>query len=123
VRAENDQEAENFANIEISKITNWAKENKVTFKEQKSKVMLATRRRRREITEVNIYLNSKPLQQLKSIRYLGITIDNKLSFREHISSTTNKCTTLVNPFAKSAKLNWELKQEALNTIHTRAILS
>jgi len=35
VRAENVQEAENFANIEISKILNWAKENKINFNEQK----------------------------------------------------------------------------------------
>jgi len=55
--------------------------------------MLATRRKRREITEVNIYLYYKPLQQVKNIRYFGITIDNKLRFREHIISTTNKCIT------------------------------
>jgi len=84
--------------------------------------MLATRRKRREISEVNIYLNSKPLQQVKNIRYLGITIDNKLSFREHVISTTNKCTTLIHTLAKPAKLNWELKQEALNTIYEGAIL-
>jgi len=94
VRTENVQEAENFANIEMNKI-NWAKENKITFNEKNSKVILATRRKRREITEVNIYLNSKPLQQVKNIRYLEITVDNKLSFREHIISTTNKCTTLI----------------------------
>jgi len=65
VRAENFGEAANFAKIEINKITNWAKENKINFKEQKFKVMLAARMKRREITEVNIYLNSKPLQQAK----------------------------------------------------------
>jgi len=43
VRAENVQEAENFVNMEINKITNWAKENKINFHEQKSKVMLATK--------------------------------------------------------------------------------
>ena len=121
VRTENVQEAENFANIEMNKI-NWAKENKITFNEKNSKVILATRRKRREITEVNIYLNSKPLQQVKNIRYLEITVDNKLSFREHIISTTNKCTTLIHTLAKSAKLNWGLKQEALNTIYKGAIL-
>jgi len=42
--------------------------------------MLATRRQRKEITEVNVYLNSKPLQQAKSIKYLGITLDTKLNF-------------------------------------------
>jgi len=47
VRAGNVQEAENFANIEINKITNWEKQNKITFNEQKSKVMLATRRKRK----------------------------------------------------------------------------
>ena len=117
VRAENVKEAENFANIEINKITNWAKENKINFNEQKSKVMLATRRKRREITEVNIYLNFKPPQHFKSIKYLGITVDNKLSFREHIISTTSKCTTLIHTLEKSAKLNWEHKQKALNTIY------
>jgi hypothetical protein len=45
VRAENAQEAENFANIEIGKIKNSAKE-KITFNEQKSKVMLVTRRKK-----------------------------------------------------------------------------
>jgi len=122
IRAGNVQEAENFANIEINKITNWEKENKITFNEQKSKVMLATRRKRREIAEVNVYLNSKPLQQVKSTKYLGITLDTKLSFRELIISTTNKCTQLIHTLAKSAKLNWGLKQEALNTIYKGAIL-
>jgi hypothetical protein len=46
VRAENVQEAENYANIDIGKISNWAKENKITFNEQKSKVMLLTLWRR-----------------------------------------------------------------------------
>jgi septum formation inhibitor-activating ATPase MinD len=116
VRAENVQEAENFANIEIGKISNWAKENKITFNEQKSKVMLVTRRKRREKTEVNIYLNTKPLEQVNSIKYLGIIIDSKMHFREHIISTAKKCTTLIHTLAKSAKLNWGLKHEALNTI-------
>ena len=75
-------------NIEINKIKKWAKENKIIFDEQKSEVMLATRRKRKEITEVNVYLNPKPLQQAKSIKYLGITLDTKLNFREHIISTT-----------------------------------
>jgi len=122
VRAENVQEAENFANIEINKITKWAKENKITLNEQKSKLMPATRRKRREITEVNIYLNSKLLEHVKNIIYLGITIEKKLSFREHIISTTNKCTMLIHTLAKLAKLNWGLKQEALNTIYKGAIL-
>jgi len=31
VKAETVREAENYANIQISKITKWAKDNKITF--------------------------------------------------------------------------------------------
>ena len=47
VRAETVREAENYANIEIRKILNWAKDNKIVFNEQKSKVILVTRKKRR----------------------------------------------------------------------------
>jgi hypothetical protein len=47
-RAETIRETENFANIEISKILKWAKDNKIIFNEQKSKVMVITRRKRKQ---------------------------------------------------------------------------
>jgi hypothetical protein len=46
VKTETAKEAENFANIEIRKITKWAEDNKIKFNEQKSKVMLITRRKK-----------------------------------------------------------------------------
>jgi len=73
-------------------------------------------------TCTHTYTHIKPLEQVKSIKYLGITIDNKMNFREHIISTTKKCTTLIHTLAKSAPLNWGFKQEALNTIYKGAIL-
>jgi hypothetical protein len=45
-----------------------------------------------------------------------------MHFRKHIISTAKKCSTLIHTLAKSAKLNWGLKQEALNTIYKGAIL-
>jgi hypothetical protein len=55
MRAENVREAENFANIEVNKIK-WAEENQITFSEQKSTVMVVTRRKRKESTDVYIYI-------------------------------------------------------------------
>jgi hypothetical protein len=42
-KAESIREAENIANVKLSKITTRAKENKIRFNEQKSKVMLIKR--------------------------------------------------------------------------------
>jgi hypothetical protein len=119
VRAENVKEAENYANIDIGKISNWAKENKITFNEQKHAI---NKKEKKGKTKVNIYLNTKLLEQVNSIKYLGIIIDSKMHSREHIISTANKCTTLIHTLVKPAKLNWGLKQEALNTIYKGAIL-
>ena len=41
-------EAENIMNVELSKISDWARENQLQFNEQKSQVMLMTRRKRKE---------------------------------------------------------------------------
>jgi hypothetical protein len=43
IKADSIREAENIANVELSKITAWAKDNEIRFNEQKSKVMLMTR--------------------------------------------------------------------------------
>jgi len=84
--------------------------------------MVVTRRKRRENTKVYIFLKNKPLEQVNNIKYLGIILDSKLNFREHIIDTSRKCSTLIHVLAKPAKLNWGLKHEALNTIYKGAIL-
>ena len=84
--------------------------------------MVVTRRKRRENTNVYIFLKNKPLEQVNNIKYLGIILDSKLNFREHIIDTSRKCSTLIHVLAKPAKLNWGLKHEALNTIYKGAIL-
>ena len=61
IKAESIPEAENIMNAELSKISAWARENKLKFNEQKSQVMLMSRRKRKENKEVKIYLNNKLL--------------------------------------------------------------
>jgi hypothetical protein len=63
----------------MSKITALSKRNKIGFNEEKSKVMLISRRKRREIKDINIYLNNKPLGQVTTIKYLGIIIMTNLN--------------------------------------------
>jgi len=39
---------ENYTNVELRKINGWAKTNKIKFNDTKSKVMLVSRRKRKE---------------------------------------------------------------------------
>ena len=84
--------------------------------------MLITRRKRRENKDLHIYLSCKKLDQVDKIRYLGIVLDKRFTFNEHITYTLEKCTTLVNSLYRTAKINWGLNHKALTTIYKGAIL-
>ena len=108
--------------IELTKIAEWAGNNKIQFNEHKSKTILISRRKRTERKEVMIYLNSRPLTQVQTLKYLGIIIGRKLTFKEHIDYITTKCYRLIFALSKSAKVSWGLRHEALKTIYTGAVL-
>jgi len=101
----------------MRKITAWSRNNKINFNEDKSKVMIISRRKRKENKEINIYLNNKPLQQVSTMKYLGILIDNKFKFSEHISYAAERSSKLIHSLSKSAKLTWGLNHKVLQTIY------
>ena len=84
-RGETVAEAENYMNIELSKIEEWAQNNKLKFNNTKSKVMPMSWRKRNEKKQIEIYINNKILQQVHSLKYMGIIFDSKLTFRERIT--------------------------------------
>jgi len=120
-RGEAVSEIDSNANLESTKMSNWARKNKFRFNEKKSKTMLMTRRKRKERGEVEVYLNNKLLQQIQTMKYLGIRIDKKLTFREHITQASEKCRKLIFTLVRSAKLNWGLSHKALKTLYTGGI--
>jgi len=87
--------------------------SKINFNEDKLKVVIISIRKRKENKEINIYLNNKPLQQVSTMKYLGIIIDNKFKFSEHISYAAERSRKLIHSLSKSAKLTWGLNHEAL----------
>jgi hypothetical protein len=113
-------EAENIANVEMTKITTWAKTNKIQFNERKLKVLLLTRKKRKE--RRNWKYIFWLLTQVPNLKYLGIILDSKLSFRDHTNYTAEKCSKLIFALARSAKVNWGLGCATLKTIYTGAIL-
>lgn len=120
IRGKSARAAENYSNGELSKITAWSKGNEIRFNEQKSKVMLVSRRKPKAI---KVYLNNKPLEQVTRIKYLGIIIDRKFRFKEHITCAAERCTKLIHNLFKSPKKSWGIKHEAIKTIYKGAILT
>ena len=81
----------------------WSKRNKVGFNEAKSKTMLISRSKRKEAKEIKIYLNNKPIEQVTTMKYLGIVIGDKFKFSQHISHAASECAKPIFSLSKSAK--------------------
>jgi hypothetical protein len=84
--------------------------------------MVISRRKRKENKDISVHMNNKSVEQVQTIKYLGIIIDSKLNFREHIMYISRKCTKLIHALSKPAKQCWGLSHEALYTIYKGAIL-
>jgi len=105
-RGDSIRAVENYANVEMSKINEWSRRNNIKFKHKKSKAMLVTRRKRREDKDITIYLHFKPLEQVAQMKYLGIILDQKFKFQEHIRYATERCTKLIHNLSRSARMTW-----------------
>ena len=56
------------------------------------------------------------------MKYLGVIINNKFKFSEHISYAAERCIKLIYSLSKLAKDSWGFKYEALKTVYKGAIL-
>jgi hypothetical protein len=115
-------EVENYANIETQKVAKWASNNKMSFNDQKLKVTIITKKKPKIRRDFKIFLNNKGLQQEDMVKYLGITIDRRFNFNQHIDNVTGKCIKIIHTLSKSAKINWGLRHDVLQIIYTGAIL-
>lgn len=69
-------------------LSGWLNRNKILAHQDKTKLMLVTPRPYPNLPD--IYFNNTTLEWVGTFKYLGITLDRKLSFKEHISITCNK---------------------------------
>ena len=44
--------------------------------------MLVSRRKRKDARSLNVYLNNKKLEQVPTMKYLGIIMDQKFKFKD-----------------------------------------
>jgi len=56
------------------------------------------------------------------MEYLGIIIDNKFKFSDHVRYAAEGSTKLIHILSKSANISWGNKHGAMKTIYKAAIL-
>ena len=78
-------------NEELSLIQEWLNINKLSLNVKKTKYMIFHHRQNRLRNEsVNLLINSQQIERVNSFNFLGLTLDEHMTWNAHIQSTSHK---------------------------------
>lgn len=80
------------AQNEVDKLTTWAHQNAVLFDAEKSEVVQFPGRQKEE--PVGILVGGNRIEPADNIRWLGVYLDPRLSFKQHVSTWCGKTLKL-----------------------------
>ncbi|XP_023213581.1 uncharacterized protein LOC111632566 [Centruroides sculpturatus] len=108
----------------LGKIWDLGRQIKLAFNPKKTKAIIFSKGstpslyRRKSV----IKMNGKSIQVENQLKYLGITLDNRLTCLPHATSIKENCSKTFNNLARVAKVSWGLGKEALELIYKGAFL-
>ena len=94
-------------NQELEKITNWTLANRLTINVLKTELMLFTNHDTSGENNLDVILNGNPVEFVDKARFLGVIIDNKLTFKLHINNIVSKISKQ-NGILRKIRLNLPL---------------
>jgi hypothetical protein len=97
VIADNYHDLSVITNNELCKISEWLYSNKLYVNYEKTNYMIFQTKSSNQNTSVcdKIVFGGHTINKISSTKYLGIIIDDKLNWVEHIKSLTNKVSSLI----------------------------
>ncbi len=90
-------------NNELEHIFIWLSSNKLTLNIEKTHYMVFHRAKIKDRLSINVRMQGRPVNEAKSIKFLGVIIDNKLNWNEHIIYIKNKISKSIGIIYKTRK--------------------
>jgi hypothetical protein len=101
-------------------LSQWAENYKLEFNTSKTTAVLFTKNLK--YIEPKIKLNYQELKLSNSFKYLGVIIDKKLNWKEHIFSVKTRAQQLTKQLMSFAKNKFGLNARSLEIIYKGAII-
>ena len=99
----------------LNQINQWYTNNRLRINNDKTKVMLL---KSKSCSELNIVVEGKKLEQVNVIKYLGLTIDDRLKWNSHVN---NLCKSVAFKVHFLAKLRKYVNSSVLNVLYKSVI--
>lgn len=82
-------------------LSQWFQANKLSLNSKKSNYIDFTGKNKKQTDrEYKILINNTEISQVSSVRFLGVIVDDKLSWKEHVNNVSKKISKLVGVISK-----------------------
>jgi hypothetical protein len=111
------EECLNKMNEDLASLTRWLNFNKLKLNIEKTKYMIITSRRIEAPNTTSLLINGSPIERVQCMKYLGVKIDEKLNFKEHLTMITKKMSSKAGFLGRiSKKLTKKTKLMIYNSV-------
>ena len=99
----NQHELESNINDELCRISAWLKVNKLSLNIKKTHYMIFTTKKLHTCT-ISLNIDGHPITEVSKTKFLGVIIDNKLKWNEHITYIGHKISRGIGMIVKARKV-------------------
>ncbi len=106
---------------DADRVASWIRENNLALNLKKGKtefVLYGSHQKLSRMAKCEITINNTEINEASSYCYLGVTLDNHLTLREHVNNIYRKCSTRINLFSC---VRQNMGPFVANTIYTTMI--
>ena len=105
----------------LDNITLWSHENGLQTSTDKTKSIIFTYKNTKNTHPLT--LNSSQIKFQTNIKFLGINMDKRLTWKTHVDSVISKCQSDLRLLRIVSNNNWGADQKTLKTLYTSLIVS
>ena len=95
----------------------WGDRQKLTFSENKTELIIFTRKHAKP-SNFTIAMNGNLIRPVNSIKYLGLTLDSKLTWYQHVMQQCTAAKSKIILLRRLSRLNWGPSSKCLSRLYT-----
>ena len=120
--ASNSRELSLKINNELVKIINWLRANKLSLNVKKTKYMQFrfSQKNPNSLPKLNLKMDGIEIEKVKKFNFLGLTISETLSWKDHIDKLRTKISKIIGVMSR---VKYQVSKKVLLTIYNSLILS
>ncbi len=98
------KQIEQVLNSELGKVKSWLDKHKLTLNTKKTKYMIfGTEKRLHKVRKMSIAIGGEELERVKTFKYLGVHLDEAMTYKEHISKVVKKISSRIGAVSRVVK--------------------